>query len=112
LAVNADLRVELIGSSSDGRFPSSLLSSTNAGSTGDAGDLTVTTKDLLLQGGVVNAGTFGAGKGGNLIINTQDALVQDGAIIFAGTSVSGAGKGGNLTINADRNVQIIGRNPG
>ncbi|MEH2195238.1 MAG: filamentous hemagglutinin N-terminal domain-containing protein, partial [Nostoc sp.] len=106
LAVNADRSVELIGSSTDGRFPSSLLSSTNAGSTGDAGNLTVTTKDLLLQGGVVNAGTFGAGKGGNLIINTQDALVQDGAIIFAGTS--GAGNGGNLTINADRNVQVIG----
>nr|MDZ8049424.1 filamentous hemagglutinin N-terminal domain-containing protein [Nostoc sp. DedQUE02] len=109
LAVNADHSVELIGSSTDGRFPSSLLSSTNPGSTGDAGDLTVTTKDLLLQGGVVNAGTFGAGKGGNLIVNTQNALVQDGAIIFAGTS--GAGNGGNLTINADHNVQIIGSSP-
>ncbi|MEH2167991.1 MAG: filamentous hemagglutinin N-terminal domain-containing protein, partial [Nostoc sp.] len=106
LAVNADLRVEVIGSSADGLFLSSLLSSTNPGSTGNAGDLTVTTKDLLLQGGVVNAGTFGAGKGGNLIINTQDALVQDGAIIFAGTS--GTGQGGNLTVNADRNVQVIG----
>ncbi|RCJ32600.1 hypothetical protein A6769_27385 [Nostoc punctiforme NIES-2108] len=106
LIVNAD-RIELIGASADGRFFSSLISAAIPGSTGDAGDLTITTKDLLLQGGVqVNAGTSGRGKGGNLTINAQDLLVRDGARVFTGTL--GAGQAGDLTINASNKVELLG----
>ncbi|QLE41831.1 filamentous hemagglutinin N-terminal domain-containing protein [Nostoc sp. C052] len=136
--VNASDRVQLIGKSADGRFLSSLLSSNDLNSTGDAGNLTITTKDFLLQDGAsvgsstygagkggdltittqdfllqgtvyVSAGTYGAGKGGNLTVNTQDVLVRDGASIFAGTY--GKGQGGDLTINAKDSVDVVGRSP-
>ncbi|MCC5613754.1 filamentous hemagglutinin N-terminal domain-containing protein [Nostoc sp. CHAB 5836] len=106
LIVNAD-RVELIGASADGRFFSSLISAAIPGSTGDAGDLTITTKDLFLQGGVqVNAGTSGRGKGGNLTINAQDLFARDGARVFTGTF--GAGQAGDLRVNASNKVELLG----
>ncbi|MEH2258195.1 two-partner secretion domain-containing protein [Nostoc sp.] len=46
------------------------------------------------------------GNGGNLTISTKDLLVRDGA--FISTSTSGKGKGGNLTVNASGSVQLIG----
>ncbi|MEH2024292.1 hypothetical protein [Nostoc sp.] len=46
------------------------------------------------------------GNGGNLTISTKDLLVRDGA--FISTSTSGKGNGGNLTFNASGSVQLIG----
>ncbi|MBW4688778.1 MAG: filamentous hemagglutinin N-terminal domain-containing protein [Komarekiella atlantica HA4396-MV6] len=79
LTVNTSNKVQLIGTSADGRFLSVLGASANANSTGDAGKLTITTQDLL---------------------------VKDGAQVITGTS--GAGRGGNLTINASGSVEVIG----
>jgi large exoprotein involved in heme utilization and adhesion len=79
LNVTGTDKVELIGTSKDGRFFSSLASSAEPGSTGNAGDLTV---------------------------NTQNLLMRDGARVF--TDTFGAGEGGNLTVNADRSIQLIG----
>ena len=71
----------------------------NRGSTGNAGNLTINTHQLALQGGVqLSAGTLGAGKGGDLTINdTGQLLVQDGAQVSASTR--GAGNSGSLTVS-------------
>ncbi|WP_375471437.1 beta strand repeat-containing protein, partial [uncultured Nostoc sp.] len=79
LNLNASKKVELIGSSADGRIISGLAASVQQGSTGEAGSLT---------------------------INTQDLLVRDGARVFTGTL--GAGRAGNLTVNASNKVELIG----
>ncbi|MBN3948987.1 MAG: S-layer family protein [Nostoc sp. NMS7] len=105
LVVNAQQLVELVGISVDGQFPSTLF--INAQSTGDAGNLTINTQDLLVKDGAqVGAGTFGAGKGGSLTVTAQD--VQLIGISADGSSASGlyteaestsTGDAGNLTIN-------------
>jgi filamentous hemagglutinin family protein len=79
LTINASGNVELIGTSTDGNASSALRSFTLSGSTGDAGNLTITTQNLF---------------------------VQDGALV--GSSTSGSGKAGNLTVNASGKVELIG----
>jgi large exoprotein involved in heme utilization and adhesion len=76
LTVNAK-RVQLIGRSDNGKFPSGLLASSEpppSGQvpTGDAGKVTITTDELLIQDGAeVSAATWGAGKGGSLTVNAK-----------------------------------------
>ncbi|GAA6614401.1 filamentous hemagglutinin N-terminal domain-containing protein [Scytonema sp. NUACC26] len=104
LAVTAD-RVQVIGTSTDGRA-SNLNAQANRRASGDAGDLTINTRELLVQdGAIVSASTSGAGKGGNLDIQARELLIRGGAQVGAGTF--GAGKGGNLAVTAD-SVQVVG----
>ncbi|MBD2774494.1 filamentous hemagglutinin N-terminal domain-containing protein [Iningainema tapete] len=77
LSVNASQSIQLIGTSADGRFPSGLIASTQ-----------------------------GTGKAGDLRITTQQLLISDGAQIFTGTN--GSGDGGSLNVNASQSVQLIG----
>ncbi|WP_193197998.1 beta strand repeat-containing protein [Nostoc sp. MG11] len=107
LIINADRSVELIGTSADGRFFTGLLSSAESGSTGDAGDLTITSQDFLVQNGAqVNTGTSGVGKGGNLTINTSNKVQIIGTSadgrFFSGlgtsTNQGSTGDAGDLTI--------------
>jgi filamentous hemagglutinin family protein len=50
-----------------------------------------------------------SGNAGNLIINTKRLLVRDGAFIASGTRENSTGNGGNLLINATDSVELIGR---
>jgi filamentous hemagglutinin family protein len=100
LMVNASQRVQIIGISPNGISRSGLFASNQPTATGDAGELTINTGDLLVtDGGVITATTFSEGKSGNLVINTNKLSVQDGALVSADTF--GVGRGGNLTINTD-----------
>ncbi|WP_293073929.1 filamentous hemagglutinin N-terminal domain-containing protein, partial [Moorena sp. SIO4A5] len=78
LTVDASSKVQLIGTSADGRFPSGLLNITQG--TGKAGDLSITTGQLILK---------------------------DGAQVLAVTR--GEGEGGSLSVDASSTVQVIGR---
>lgn len=49
LNINATNSVQVIGTSADNRLLSALNTSTNQGSTGNAGDLTIKTQDLLVR---------------------------------------------------------------
>ncbi|MEH2137648.1 two-partner secretion domain-containing protein [Nostoc sp.] len=103
LVVNATDSVQVVGTSSDGYFRSSLLAS--AYSTGDAGDLTINTQNLLVRDGAqVSASTYGAGKGGSLTVNAKDVqLIGESAdnnfSSELGTSAYSTGDAGDLTIN-------------
>ncbi len=73
LNVTAADTIEVIGTSADGNFPSSLFTS-SAGS-GDAGDLTIETAQLLVRDGAqIGASTFGSGRGGNLNVTATDTI--------------------------------------
>jgi filamentous hemagglutinin family protein len=107
LTVNATGKVELIGTSVDGNIPSVFSTSAQSGSTGDAGDLTITTQDLFVRdGGQISASTFNIGKAGNLTVNASRKVEligasADGRIISGlGASVQqgSAGDAGSLTI--------------
>ncbi|WP_138506817.1 filamentous hemagglutinin N-terminal domain-containing protein [Nostoc sp. PA-18-2419] len=102
--------VQLIGTSANGRFSSGLFAQANLSSTGDAGDLKVTTNTLLVRDGAqVNTGTFRAGKkGGNLSVDAQDVqLIGTSANgrfssgLFARANPNSTGDAGNLTVTTN-----------
>ncbi|HEY9670298.1 MAG TPA: filamentous hemagglutinin N-terminal domain-containing protein [Waterburya sp.] len=103
LTVFATDKVQLIGSSADVRYTSGLL--TTSEGTGNAGNITITTGQLLVAAGAqVAAGTFGAGNGGNLTVNATDKVQLIGRsaddLFPTGlyTQSQGTGDAGNLTI--------------
>jgi filamentous hemagglutinin family protein len=110
LSVNASESVEVAGRASNTRISSALASFT--GSAGQAGNLTINTKRLIVRdGGALTAESLGAtgngqtlpilGEGGNLTINASESveLLREG-FIFSDTQ--GSGNAGNLTINTGR----------
>ncbi|NET78218.1 filamentous hemagglutinin N-terminal domain-containing protein [Okeania sp. SIO1F9] len=145
LAVKAR-EIEVSGTSEDGFLPSSFFTSVLLGATGKGGNLTIDTQSLTLQnGGQVRAGTsgvgdsgdvtitakeinlqgsfandlfilpsiiqaavedlspidplgIGSGDGGQILITTDRLTLEGGATISARTE--GEGKGGNIEINA------------
>ncbi|MFN6486805.1 MULTISPECIES: filamentous hemagglutinin N-terminal domain-containing protein [unclassified Nostoc] len=105
LSINAD-KVLLFNESADSLY-SSLTVQADKGATGDAGDLTINTGELLVQNGAqVTANTFGSGNGGNLSINADKVRLigrSDDNRFPSGLSVtterSATGDAGNLTIN-------------
>jgi filamentous hemagglutinin family protein len=108
LTVNATDSVQVSGRSADGRVGSGLFTSTDLNATGDAGDLTINTRQLLVQdGSQVGAGTFGVGKGGNLTVNATDSvqLIGESAVgqvpssLFTAADLNATGNAGNLMIN-------------
>jgi filamentous hemagglutinin family protein len=105
LTVTADF-IDLAGIGPDASFPSGLFAET--GGTGDAGDLTIDTKRLVIRdGAVVSASTFTEGRGGNLTVTASDSIDLDRfpSGLYAQSQV-GTGDAGNLTINTGRlNIQ-------
>jgi large exoprotein involved in heme utilization and adhesion len=109
LLITASESVELIGESADGRFFSSLLTQSSTGSSGDAGNLRVDTRRLLVRDGAqVTAGTRGEGKGGSLLITASESVeligtTADGQSISGLSAQSnGSGDAGDLTIDTPR----------
>jgi len=106
LQINADL-VDLIGTSADGQFASGL--SAQSEGHGNAGDVTIHTRRLLLHDGAqVSVATFRQGKGGNLQINADESIEMVGESAES-ESVSGlfatsveSGDAGNVTIHTGR----------
>ncbi len=100
LIINATNSVQVLGSSG-------LFAAAERNSTGNSGDLTITTKKLILSDNArVSVAMRGVGKAGNLIINAQNLLLNNGSQVSAG--LFGSGRGGNLIVNAEE-VQLIGR---
>nr|WP_238360844.1 filamentous hemagglutinin N-terminal domain-containing protein [Iningainema tapete] len=111
LAVKAKL-VELIGTSADGQFSSSLLAGLTQGATGKAGNLTVETDRLIVRDGAqVSTSNFGNGEGGTLAVKAKlveligtSAYGQSNSGLFARLNPSATGRAGNLTVETDRLV--------
>jgi filamentous hemagglutinin family protein len=62
--------------------------------------------EFVSIGTVLVTGTFGDGDAGDLTINTRTLVIRELARILAGTI--NKGRGGNITINASEAVEIIG----
>ncbi|MBG1269840.1 hypothetical protein F8S12_27395 [Nostoc sp. WHI] len=108
LVVNASELLDVIGTSADGRFPSGLGATVYPGVTGNAGNLTINTNELLIQNGAqVGASTFGSGTGGNVTVTANKIRVigrsgntLTNASVLATTAEPGStGDAGLLTIN-------------
>ncbi|MEH2248914.1 two-partner secretion domain-containing protein [Nostoc sp.] len=105
LRVNASESVELIGTSATDS-PSRLLARTLG--SGDAGEVTVTTKQLIVRDGAVinvssellnsyiyEGGVPNLGKAGNLNLSAHSILLDNGGKL---TATSEYGRGGNITL--------------
>ncbi|GAB4177223.1 MAG: hypothetical protein Fur006_08690 [Coleofasciculaceae cyanobacterium] len=135
LVVNASELVEVMGTSANGQFRSTLNAQTF--STGDGGNIEITTPVLRISDdALVNVNTRGKGNAGNVIVNAFESVevisaglgaqttststgnggnveitapvlrVTDGGIVSVSTL--GEGKGGNLIVDASELVQVIG----
>jgi filamentous hemagglutinin family protein len=80
LIVNATDMIELIGESADGQFPTGLSAQAEPRSLGNAGDLSVETRNLIVRNGAgISSASRGSGAGGNLIVNATDSIQINGA---------------------------------
>jgi len=113
LAVNATDVVELIGTSTDGRFPSGLGASVYPGAKGAGGELSIDTGRLILRyGAALITGTFGEGPSGNLRVNATQSVElwgggtwSDGQFptgLFTSVQPGAKGAGGELSIDTGR----------
>ncbi|MEH2208554.1 MAG: S-layer family protein [Nostoc sp.] len=105
--INASESLQAIGSAPlNRRFLSGIFVSVNGGSSGNAGDLNISTTKFTASGGaIISTASFSTGMGGDLTLNADSVDIQGVDPVFKGASdlrvgsFSG-GNGGNLTINA------------
>ncbi|NET86006.1 MAG: filamentous hemagglutinin N-terminal domain-containing protein [Moorea sp. SIO1F2] len=111
LSVDASSTVQVIGISADGQFASSLFAQANPGSTGNAGNLSVTTGQLMVSDGAsVSASTSGEGNGGNLSVDASSTVqvigtTADGqfpSALSTQTNPRSQGNAGNLSITTEQ----------
>ncbi|OKH57954.1 hypothetical protein NIES2130_17120 [Scytonema sp. HK-05] len=131
LTVNAKDSVQVIGTATTatfGQFPSGLFASSEGGSTGAAGDLTINTRALQVRdGATVAVRSRGQGNAGNLNINARSIRLDNNGTLTADTQSINTDpnkeqatitlrsrdlilrRGSNITTNATGN-QVIGGN--
>lgn len=78
---------------------------TNSEGSGDAGDISVTTPLLDMNGGVLNARTEGDGAGGSVNLQVAQLFMKNAASISALSS--GAGNAGNISIQNANVIQLL-----
>jgi filamentous hemagglutinin family protein len=113
ISVNATNSVFISGSSPSGvpsspfsTDPSSGLFST-ARSTGNAGQITLSTPTLTLSdGGTISVATTGAGAAGNIALNVGTLTLASGGEISSSTA--SGGQGGTVTVSATGEISISG----
>jgi filamentous hemagglutinin family protein len=82
-----------------------------ASSTGNAGEVTVSTPTLgMNNGGTISVATSGDGNAGNVSLNVNNLTLASEAQIVSSTS--GAGLGGNISANATLSASISGAGTG
>ncbi|MEM7556762.1 MAG: S-layer family protein, partial [Cyanobacteria bacterium P01_A01_bin.84] len=98
--------IQLIGESPNG-ISSGLFAQASRDSTGNAGNLTIISNNLLVKDGAdIRNDTFASGNAGNLTIQTDNFTVESGSQIGVGTFANA--RGGNLTVEA-KDILLTGR---
>ncbi|HEY9708520.1 MAG TPA: filamentous hemagglutinin N-terminal domain-containing protein, partial [Oculatellaceae cyanobacterium] len=109
ITIRASESVEALGFSRNLLFPSTISTSSQAGSTGKAGAIAIETSNLLVgNGGILASVTFGSGNAGNMTVRassieafgTLNNLNASG--LFTGAGFGSTGNAGDLTIEAQR----------
>ena len=84
--------IDLVGSLNDQQNVSAIGSEANLGSTGNAGNVTVSTRLLNLQNGArISSSTFGSGQGGNLDVTARESANLSGSVQLANSLTNGSG---------------------
>ncbi|MDZ7959794.1 MAG: filamentous hemagglutinin N-terminal domain-containing protein [Aulosira sp. DedQUE10] len=84
-------------------FPSAIISSADAGTVANGGNISIDSGSFSLRdGAVLTASTFGQGNAGNVFVQTKDSVTVIGknTRINTGVQSRGVGKGGDINIRA------------
>ncbi|MBD2776918.1 beta strand repeat-containing protein [Iningainema tapete] len=101
--------ITLSGIGSTG-FSSALVTSTDRETTGNAGNITVTTRNFrVVDAANVAAGSSGFGDGGNITINASSFAALNGGQVL--TNTRGSGKAGTITLNVKDTLTLAGSDP-
>jgi filamentous hemagglutinin family protein len=113
LNLNASESLELSGTSPDGRIPSRLVNE-NLG-LGNRGDIAVSTKQLVIQGGgQIGTKTFSAATGGNITVDASESLQLIGSLVNPttltgiGAATQTSGRAGDITVSTGRLAVLDG----
>jgi filamentous hemagglutinin family protein len=95
--------VQLIGTTANGLFPSSLSAEVSKNATGNGGTVTVDTDRLTVQErATITVSSLGLGDPGNLKVTAGNILLNTQGSL---TATSETGKGGNINLEA-QNIQL------
>ncbi|NJM63491.1 MAG: S-layer family protein, partial [Oscillatoriales cyanobacterium RU_3_3] len=106
LQVNASESIVISGGNE--QQPSGILTQVESKATGDGGNLTVATRELIVRDGAqIIAGTFSSGQGGNVIVTAKDSVELRGSssngfsssILTQVDDETATGNGGDVTVN-------------
>lgn len=110
ILINATDSVTISGFSEENGISSGLITTTEAGANGAAGDITVATDIFrITDGAVVSAQTLNASPGGDITINANIFEALDGGQIL--TTTSGDGDAGNIKLNVTDSILLSGSDP-
>ncbi|MDZ4871088.1 MAG: hypothetical protein CLLPBCKN_000476 [Chroococcidiopsis cubana SAG 39.79] len=107
IRVTATDSIDLAGLSSNQRFSSGLLTITEQGASGQAGDITVNTGTLrIADSAAINAATRNASGGGNITVNANTLEATGGGQVR--TTSRSSGKAGNINLNVTDRIILSG----
>lgn len=110
IRIDATDSVTISGFSEENGISSRLITTTEAGAIGAAGDITVDTDIFrITDGAVVSAQTLNASSGGDITINANSFEALDGGQIL--TTTSGDGDAGNIKLNVTDSILLSGSDP-
>ena len=90
------------------QFPSGVFSQTTVGSTGNAGNLRIETRQLNINNGAAIATTtFGQGNAGNISVQADDSISVANGSILSGVAGEAIGNSGNIDL-LTRSLSITG----
>jgi filamentous hemagglutinin family protein len=109
IRINASDSVTLSGIGSTG-FSSVIATLTERDASGDAGDITLTTKNFRATDGAgLSAATFNESKGGDITINADIFELFNGAQVL--TNTRSGGNAGTIRLNVKERITIAGSDP-
>ncbi|UBF30427.1 filamentous hemagglutinin N-terminal domain-containing protein (plasmid) [Kovacikia minuta CCNUW1] len=78
---------------------------------GNAGNITLTTEQLILQDGIeISASTSGSGKAGDIAIHANGFTISQGARVS--TNTTSTGQAGNITVTVPEQITLTGQGTG
>ncbi|BDA72637.1 hypothetical protein CAL7716_068030 [Calothrix sp. PCC 7716] len=109
IRINASDSITISGIGSTGAS-STIATLTERGASGDAGDVSLTTKNFrATDGAIISSATFNESKGGEITINADIFELFNGAQILGNTRSSG--NAGNIRLNVKDRITISGSDP-
>jgi filamentous hemagglutinin family protein len=109
IRVSATDSIALSGSSPFG-FSSGILTLSERGASGSAGDIFINTRDFRVSdGAIVVASTFNQGNAGNITITSENFTAANGGQVV--TNTRGSGRAGTINLNVSDTLLLDGRDP-